>query len=97
MKITALALLLTAGPALAQGDQYQEAAARYDACFWRSANQQLQQTSDRSQAAEQAFAACATEERFILALAALNRISPQMAEAVLLKRKLDLKRQFVGN
>lgn len=51
---------------------------------------------DPNMAMEQAFAACATEESRVRAYAGLNRIHPQMIDALIVHHKTKMKNAFLA-
>lgn len=99
--IAAFYLLALVGPVTAQ-DASQAANTRrqeYDACFAASAKAQMAHLTkpyDINMIAENAFVACATEERALTALLD-GRLLPQMVSTVMLSIKLELKRSLNAN
>lgn len=50
--------------------------------------------ADISMLAEQGFVACATEERALMTVLQIYKATPRMVETVLLKNRLDTKREL---
>lgn len=96
--------ILLSGPALAQNPNLNDAAMNakraHNDCFFRSATAQLRampsptrQAADINMVAEQAFAACSTEEQ-VLAAIVIRAMQPSMAQIGLLGNRTGLKREL---
>jgi hypothetical protein len=68
----------------------------FDRCYWDSATAQLQATpqADLNSTAENAFMACASEEKAIRLFLRVNNADPARIELAILTIKLELKRSL---